>query len=75
MDIKSKSYLIFLIWLIAMRGACATWNVDTASEIPSNKVMDLLEFRMQVADDLTNTPIRRRRVASDVDDPDGATKI
>jgi hypothetical protein len=39
-----------------------------ASAVPSNKVMDLLEFRMQIADGLTNTPARQRRTSQTDDE-------
>lgn len=36
---------------------------SAAAAIPKNKVKDLLEFRMQVADALVNTPTRKRRLS------------
>lgn len=68
---KTRKWTLKVILHFFDLAVCNAWRLYklecAAAKIPSNKVMDLLEFRMQVADGLTNTPFRQRRAESDDD--------
>lgn len=71
--IKTRKWTLKVILHFFDLALCNAWRLYklesvAASNIPSNKVMDLLEFRMQVADALVTTPPRKRRSESDEDE-------
>lgn len=74
---KTRKWTLKVMLHFIDLAVCNAWRLYTlecaAAEIPKNKTMDLLEFRMQIADGLTNTPSRQRRTESD-DDHDEAVE-
>nr|XP_037877072.1 piggyBac transposable element-derived protein 3-like [Bombyx mori] len=64
---KTRKWTLKVILHFFDLALCNAWRLYklecAAAAIPNSKVMDLLEFRMQVADGLTNTPNRRRRIS------------
>lgn len=64
---KTRKWTLKVILHFFDLALCNAWRLykieSTAAAIPSNKIFDLLEFRMQVADGLTNTPIRQKRIS------------
>jgi len=76
---KTRKWTLKVILHFFDLAICNAWRLykleSAAAEIPNNKVMDLLEFRMQVADGLVNTPTRRRRSEEIYDLDDKAENI
>lgn len=70
--IKTKKWTLKVIlhfFDLSISNAWRLYVLDSiATGVPKSKIMDLLEFRMQVADGLINTPERKRR--SDTDEQD-----